>query len=90
MGDAGGRNNRAYVRNNRAVRDSLPPVCSWCGQKVDLTLPPTDPMSWTTDHTIELAQGGDLYGERTLQHRRCNSEKHVSATRPAPVTTENW
>jgi hypothetical protein len=90
MADARGRNNRAYVRNNRAVRDSLPPYCSWCGDKVDLTLPPTDRMSWTTDHTVELHQGGDLYGDRTLMHRACNSQKRMHVNRPPLQTTEEW
>jgi hypothetical protein len=86
------------VRNNRALRDSLPPYCSWCGEWIDVTLPRTHPMSWTSDHTVALADGGDLYGERTPAHRSCNSKKERArleglAQRDdrAPIrTTENW
>jgi hypothetical protein len=89
------RGHRRYVENNRRLRDSLPPVCSWCGDPVDVTLPPTDPMSWTTDHTVALADGGDLYGERTLCHRRCNSKKERArlegkATEQPLKTTRAW
>lgn len=93
MASANGRNSRRYVRNNRALRDNLPPYCSWCSEYIDLTLPRTDPRSWTTDHTVALAEGGDLYGERTLAHRACNSAKEMARHQAAPKplrTSEPW
>lgn len=82
------RRHRRYVENNRKLRDSLPPFCSWCHQWVDITLPTTHPMSWTTDHTTPLSEGGDLYGERTLMHRRCNSRKNWARQHGITTTTK--
>lgn len=93
MPDKHGRNNSRYVKDNHRLRDSLPPYCTWCGEYVDVTLPRTDPRSWTTDHTVALAEGGDLYGERTLAHRACNSAKEMARHQSAPKplrTTESW
>jgi hypothetical protein len=90
MAETRGRNNSRYVKDNRRLRDSLPPYCTWCGEYVDVTLPPSDRMSWTTDHVVELSMGGDLYGERELMHRRCNSEKHMQVTPRGIQTTEAW
>jgi hypothetical protein len=95
MANANGRNNRRYVRDNRALRDREPPYCTWppCGELIDMSLPPTHPMSWTTDHTVGLAEGGDLFGPRTLMHRRCNSAKEAGRQQAQPRalrTTEEW
>lgn len=92
MGDP--RGTRRYAKNNHRLRDTLPPICSWCGEWIDISLPHTNPMSWTTDHTVALADGGDLYGPRTMCHRKCNSQKErarLEGTPAAPLhTSRDW
>lgn len=86
------RGHRRYVTNNRRLRDTLPPICTWCGHWIDYSLPNTDPMGWTTDHTVPLIEGGDLFGDRTLMHRRCNTikENERRAAQPKLQTTRDW
>jgi hypothetical protein len=85
------RGTRRYAKNNHKLRDSLPPYCTACGEYIDYTLPPTHPMSWTTDHTLALADGGSLYGERTLYHRACNTRKENARRKTRTDTvTEHW
>lgn len=98
MPDKHGRNNSRYVKDNHRLRATAPPYCSgpWgCGEYIDRTLPPTDPMSWTSDHITALGNGGDLYGPRVPMHRSCNTRKG-KRTEPPPdqtitiTTTEDW
>ena len=89
MTNANGRSSKRYVQDNRRIRDTLPHLCSWCGEWIDVELPTTHAMSWTTDHTVALADGGSLYGERTLMHRSCNTKKERERRRKI-ITTEDW
>lgn len=64
----------AKALRNRVAHEGLP--CAWCGKPIDLTLPPTDPMSFTADHPQAIAAGGRLAGQQLQpMHRRCNSAK---------------
>lgn len=71
-----GKGHRAYRRQRRILkRKQLP--CTWCGQPIDYTLPYTHPMSYTADHTVALANGGELLQDLQPMHRKCNSAKGV-------------
>ena len=81
-GKRDGHGHRAFRRSaktlrNRVATDNLP--CAWCGKPIDLTLPATDPMSFTADHPHAIAHGGRLAGQQLQpMHRRCNSQKSDS------------
>lgn len=79
-----GKGHRAYRRKQAALkrrteRENLP--CGYgsdygCGEPIDTTLPATDPMSFTADHPIAVANGGHLVRQDLHPfHRRCNSIK---------------
>jgi hypothetical protein len=61
------------------------PRCTWCGNAIDTTLPPTDPMSFTQDHTLPKYLYGD--GPTTPMHRRCNSQKGTKVAVRIPGRT---
>lgn len=50
-------------------------VCWLCGQPIDMTLPRHRqfPGSFTLDHVVPLARGGDIMGESKPAHHGCNS-----------------
>jgi 5-methylcytosine-specific restriction endonuclease McrA len=74
-----GAGHRAYRRKQaqlkrRTARESL--VCAWCGEPIDITLPPTDRMSFTADHPEAVANDGHLVRQELApMHRSCNSKK---------------
>lgn len=74
-----GKGHRAYRRKQaalkrRAQREDLP--CSSCGLSIDFDAPATDPRSFTADHPIPIANGGDLVRqELAVMCRSCNARK---------------
>jgi hypothetical protein len=89
MPERQGRDDRRYRRLTAKARRTLPPICSWCGTDIDLTLPYTDAWSWTYDHDVALSLGGELLGTGTPMHRRCNASKGAGKDRP-PMASRNW
>jgi hypothetical protein len=87
-----GRGNARYKRDNARLKATLPPVCRWCGEAIDRALVYPNPMSWSADHVVPMAQGGDLYGERVPMHLRCNDARGLGPLPPEPVDlfTEAW
>jgi len=87
-----GRNLQAYRRRARRLKRTVPPVCWICGDMIDLDLPFTHAMSWTADHVVPLAKGGDIHGEMRPAHRRCNSVRQTGdrdhLTQPSPTSRE--
>lgn len=69
-----GLDSRAYRKATARLR-ARSQVCHICGNPIDVTLPYTDPMSWTADHIIPRSKGGHLLGEMKAAHRRCNSRR---------------
>jgi len=68
----------AYRRARRILLDktarcNLP--CAICGDPIDTTLKNPHPMSFSADHTTELAAGGDLLGDLQPTHLGCNSSR---------------
>ncbi|USC18124.1 HNH endonuclease [Rhodococcus sp. 11-3] len=59
------------------MRAQLEPVCGICGGPIDLSLPAGHKESWTLDHIIPLAQGGDPESPYNVRpaHMRCNSAR---------------
>jgi hypothetical protein len=78
-----GKGHRAYRRKQAALKRRTAAnglLCSWCGLPIDTTLPYTDAMSFTADHPIAIANGGDLVKQDLAPfHRRCNALKSDSA-----------
>lgn len=74
-----GRTGRPW-RRIRAEILRANPFC-FCGERIDMTLPPGDPMSATVDHVVPLSQGGDPHARSNLRsaHRRCNSARRDQA-----------
>lgn len=71
---------------SRKLRDLLPPVCSWCGEEIDRSLPATHRMSWTLDHVLSQVDHPDLaYEPSNLvpMHRACNSAKAAGRKQPS-------
>lgn len=51
-------------------------ICQLCGDPVDPTRSPGDPMSATVDHVVPVSLGGDHTQDNCqLAHRACNSSK---------------
>lgn len=92
MGDSKGRGNARYKAENAHLRKTSLPVCHWCWKPIDLQLRRPHPMSWSADHVIPLALGGQLHGERVPMHLLCNTIRGIQALppRPADTTTEQW
>lgn len=78
----------------RGKRENLP--CWLCGHPIDYELPWKHPMSYTYDHVVAIANGGNPRGEGRPAHRSCNSRRGARAndeqkTRPQPVEpTRSW
>lgn len=50
-------------------------ICELCGQEIDITLGPYDPMSFSSDHAQAVGKGGDNRGALLPMHRVCNQQK---------------
>jgi hypothetical protein len=87
-----GRGNARYRKDNARLKRTLPPICRWCGDAIDLALIHPNPMSWSADHVVPLALGGDLYGVRVPMHLVCNNKRGLAPLPPEPGdhTTETW
>jgi hypothetical protein len=87
-----GRGNSRYVRENAALKRTAPPVCHWCGEVIDRDLIWPNPMSWSADHVVPLALGGDLHGVRVPMHLVCNNKRGLAPLPPPPGdhVTEAW
>lgn len=72
-----GRDGRSWRRFVALCRRELPPICHLCGGVIDMGLHYNDPMSWTIDHIIPLAEGGapESLSNAAPAHRRHNSQK---------------
>jgi hypothetical protein len=42
-------------------------VCTLCAQPIDLSLAYPDPWSFSVDHTVAIAEGGDPYEPKNLE-----------------------
>ena len=49
--------------------------CWICRQPIDTTLNWKHPMSFTYDHNVAIANGGDPRGDGRPAHRSCNSRR---------------
>lgn len=57
--------------------------CQLCGKKVNSGLVYPHPMSWSLDHVIPIARGGEhSYANTQLAHLLCNSRKHATIREP--------
>jgi len=89
MPELQGRDAHAYRKLTKRARRTMPPICTGCGQDIDLTLPYTHALSWTYDHDVPLSLGGDLLGSGTPKHRACNSRRG-NGTNDAPMPSRDW
>lgn len=92
MVSSNGRGNSRYVKDNARLKATLPPICRWCGKDIDRALIHPNPLSWSADHVVPLALGGDLYGERVPMHLVCNNKRGLAPLPlpPGDVHTEAW
>ena len=87
---------RVFEHRAEALRRNSVPICWICGEWIDLRLDYRDPASWTADHVIPIAEGGDLdYGELRPAHRACNSRRGRRIMKPPlPIdefpTSREW
>lgn len=60
---------------NRVRAMGLP--CALCGQPIDYSLPPGDPMSFELDEIVPVSKGGSPYDSANVQpaHRICNQRR---------------
>lgn len=82
---------RPYRRLCAQVRAQRQP-CWLCGHDIDLTLPATHPMSFTLEHVVPVARGGDPLDPANARsaHRRCNSIKGDRPAQPHAPTSRAW
>lgn len=52
--------------------------CHICGQAIDYSLPSTNPMSFSVDHVIPIARGGEEFSKGNIKaaHKICNMKKN--------------
>lgn len=70
------RRTRAYQSARAKFLASRAPVCYWCGQPVDDSLPKSDPRKATVDHLIEVDSAPALGMDTStwvVACLRCNS-----------------
>ncbi len=91
-----GRDDQAFRRAAAQLRREAPAVCCGCGKEIDLSLPHTDPWSWTADHEPDIAtllamdlDPSDITYLRPM-HRRCNSAKGKRRPKPRPNVSRRW
>ena len=86
------RDNHVYrdlseALRRKARRLGLP--CHLCGRPIAWDADWRDPQSFTYDHDVPIAAGGDPRGPGKPAHRSCNSRRnarvdHVPTSRPRP------
>lgn len=79
----------ALRRKARAL--GLP--CHLCGRQIEWDADWRDPRSYTYDHDVPIAAGGDPRGPGKPAHRSCNSRRNArvdAAPARRPRTTMNW
>lgn len=78
MASSDGRSSRAWKTLSAQLRRELPPICSICGDSIDLGLDPRHRMSWTLDHVLPMHTHPELAMDPANlrpAHRSCNSSK---------------
>ncbi|MFQ6230770.1 HNH endonuclease signature motif containing protein [Nocardia sp. NPDC002869] len=86
-----GLDDRTYRKATKQLR-ARSQTCWICGGRIDVSLPYTDPESWTADHVVPRSKGGHLLGEMRAAHRRCNSKrgnKEIAPSAQLP-TSRQW
>lgn len=76
------RKNRADLKKLTAEHD-LP--CAACGERIDTTLPSTDPWSFHYDHAKPIKTHPELADDPSNgqpMHKRCNQAKGAGNQRP--------
>ena len=70
-----GRNTARRDKHRRRVAQGRPD-CALCGQIIDYSLRHPHPDSYSVDHIIPVARGGeDTYENKQAAHLRCNISK---------------
>lgn len=64
--------------------------CHICNQAIDYSLPPSHPMSFSVDHIVPIARGGDEFSKDNIEaaHRLCNMKK--SKRLDSELTAKNY
>lgn len=77
---ATGRSGATWRRLVEQVKLTQPHICYLCSKPIDLSLHHFDPLSFTVDHVIPIAEDPSRAEDPTNlrpAHRRCNSSKGV-------------
>lgn len=80
------RSSSAYRRKAAALKAQGHP-CWLCGEPIDYRLRWPHPMSFSADHVVALANGGELLGELRAAHLAHNSSRgdgEFKGDRPKP------
>ena len=74
--DKTGTHRAAYERNRKKILKTQN-TCGICGNPVDVSLKPPNPMAPTIDHIIPVSKGGHPSDIKNLQlaHSACNRQK---------------
>lgn len=92
--DHSGTHRAAFEKNKRRIL-STQRTCGICGQPVDMTLKPPDPMAPCIDHIIPISKGGHPSALENLQlaHWSCNRQKadklFKNQTQPKTIGNRN-
>lgn len=96
---ASGRSGKRYLRLCAMVRARRDP-CALCGHPIDYGAPPRTRWSFSLDHILSLAHGGDLLDPDNARsaHYSCNSARGGRTRRgrpehplpPVVVTSRMW
>ena len=88
------RNGQRYRDLRQKLKESARgSVCHICTKPIDMTLQFPDKMSWSLDHILPLAKGGQSTWDNVAPaHLSCNSSKNKEYVDmdSASLCTRNW
>lgn len=79
---------RTYLRKRRRIRNQ--DVCWLCGQWINPEYKTPHPLSWSADHVVPVANGGNNHGELKPAHRVCNARRGNRKPQRADTHGRKW
>lgn len=67
--------NRVARERKNLERNPELAICWLCGEPINMALPYLHQRSFTLDHVVPVARGGDQHSETRPAHRDCNSSR---------------
>lgn len=88
-----GRSGRPLQRLKEQLKREGANLCCFCGEPIDLSLPPNHRLAWTLEHVVPLSEAPELALEIfncREAHRSCNSSKGSREFKPPTPGQRIW